>query len=820
MQAVTAQTSASHLVRQSPQAQSIGLDDVSRKRKPGSWDELQSTSNLATLALINKRRRINISRPGTPGLSTANAPGHRQARSFEQDASIVFIGPRGNGKSSLAVIAATALRRQVVDADHYFTQVTGMTPSAYRRAHGIEEHRLRQVVVLKEMLSRHERDGVIVCGPHVVVGKGRELLQNFSRCHAIICVGREDETAKKSLDLKDQERLLDVIQEMHSIHHQVSNFEYYNLAERWGSEAQSPSEDELHKILPDRVFRRKSFQTLQNTKKDMTCFLNAALGLNSSEGLFHTLHPLEPELRPNTVALSIPIDLVESPSVNLDDFECGLDAVEIVVEVTLPALSASIVPMTCESLGRSMAVIRRRLAVPVICHLSLDSIEDKQLTPDVMTKYFALLHLGLRFAPEFLTVDLRSSDEDIRSLISSRGRTKIIGNFYERDAHNDFWTDAKPETIYRRATDLGCHVLRLYWSTQAKADNFSCLAFMSRMNSISDGIPVIAYNVGIIGNLSSAFNASLTPVTHPLLVAGELAKAASPTAPAITTHEIQQILYATQTLNALRFYVFGSDVQYSLSPAVHKAGFQACWMPHMYDIRQCSSLEDVRALIQDDHFGGASISMPFKREIFSSVDSLSPSATEIGAVNTLLPIRSQDGQPSQRHPFSKFQRNRAGPVTALHGANTDWMGIYACISRYMSPANAPSPQTTSLVIGAGGIARAAIYAMARLGVSNIFILNRTLENAETLAKHYNSKSENSHDLQGSAATSSSTSTAVRPVVHILKSREDVWPEEYSYPSIVVYTIPTRQAGKSGHPNLRVPDHWLQNATGGLLVDVR
>lgn len=807
----------SHWVEQPPRPEVFSSDNVPRKRKTGSWDELEIASNLTSSAPVDKRRRIDISRPGVPGSSlTANPPARPLARSFEPNASIVFVGPRGNGKSSLAVIAATALRREVVDADRYFTQVTGMTPSAFRKAHGKQHHRLRQVEILRDMLSQHERNCVIACGPHVVVGNGRELLQNFSKSHAVICVGREPGMMKKYLELKDQDRLMDVTQEIHSLHHQVSNFEYYNLAEQWGSGAQPSSNNELRKILPDRLFRRKSFQTLQNTKKDLISFLNAGLGLNSSESLFHTIHPLEPEVRPNTVALSIPIDLVESPSVSLDDFECGLDAVEVVIQVTLPRLSALV---TCERLGRSMAVIRRRLAVPVICHSSLDTIKNTQLTPEVMTEYFALLHLGLRFAPEFLTVDLRSSDKDIQNLVSSRGLTKIIGNFYNGDVQSDFWSSAIPENICRRATELGCHVVRLYASTQSNSPDFSCLSFMSRMNSNPEGIPVIAYNVGSLGILSSAFNVSLTPVTHPLLLSAG-AKAASPTAPAITTHDIQNILYATHTLNPLGFYVYGLDVKYSLSPAVHRAGFQACFMPHSYDIRQCNSLEDVRALMQDDSFGGASISMPFKREIISSVDSLSPSAREIGAVNTLLPLRHLDSQQSQGHPFSKSQRNRAGPITALHGANTDWMGIYACISRYMSPANAPSPRTTSLVIGAGGIARAAIYAMARLGVSNIFILNRSLENAVTLAQHYNSKDDSSHDLAGSAATSISTSPAVKPVVHILKSREDPWPEEYSYPSTIVYTIPTRQAGKSGHRDLRVPEHWLQNETGGLLVDVR
>ncbi|KAJ9602729.1 hypothetical protein H2200_012923 [Cladophialophora chaetospira] len=811
MQTVTTQASSLNLARE--------LLNVPQKRKAGSSDALESASTLNESIPIDKQRRVELLRHDGFRPSAPQAPPQRQRRSFEQDASIVFVGPRGNGKSSLAVIAATALGRSVIDVDQKFSQATGMTPPAYRKVHGIEDHRLRQVQLLGELLSRHEKNCVIVCGPHVVVGKGRELLREFSKCHAVICVGREMAMIEKYLDLKNQERLTDLIQEMHSIHHRVSNFEYYNLAERWRSAAPSLPEEKLRKVFPNRIFRRRSFETLQNTKNGLTCFLNVALGLNAAEGIFHTLHPPDPEIRPNTVALSIPMDLVESPHVNLTDLECGHDAVEIVMDVALSDLSAS---TACDTIGRSLAVVRRHLSLPVICHFSLDSVDNTQLTQDVMTAYFGLLHLGLRFAPEFLTVDLRSPDEEIRGLVESRGRTKIIGNLYDRSAHDGFWTGAKPDQIYGRATELGCNVLRLCTLALSTSDNFSCLAFMSRMNNNPNGIPTIAYNVGTLGSLSSAFNSSLTPVTHPALQADEFAtelKAASPTAPSSTACETQQILYATHTLNALEFYVFGSDVKYSLSPALHNAGFKACWTPHTYETRQCDSLESVRTLMQDSRFGGASVSMPFKREIVSLVDSLSPSAKEIGAVNTLLPIRHLDGQHVSSHPFSKAQRNRAGPIKALHGANTDWMGIYACISRYISPANAPSPRTTGVVIGAGGIARAAIYAMARLGVSSIFILNRTLENAETLAKHYNSKIESSSDLRDPTTTSSSTSKGVKPIVRILNPRDEVWPEKYSYPSIIVYTIPTRHAGKAGHREMQVPEHWLQNPTGGLLVDV-
>lgn len=144
-------------------------------------------------------------------------------------------------------------------------------------------------------------------------------------------------------------------------------------------------------------------------------------------------------------------------------------------------------------------------------------------------------------------------------------------------------------------------------------------------------------------------------------------------------------------------------------------------MPHTYNIFQHDTLNHIKSNVEDPHFGGTSIAAPFKTEIIALVDYLSPEARAIGAVNTLIPMRS-------RYMSSLLlERNRSGRTAALYGENTDWIGIHTCIHQNLSPINAVKRRTTALIVGAGGMERAATYALVRLGVSTIFIHNRTIK---------------------------------------------------------------------------------------------
>jgi shikimate 5-dehydrogenase len=262
----------------------------------------------------------------------------------------------------------------------------------------------------------------------------------------------------------------------------------------------------------------------------------------------------------------------------------------------------------------------------------------------------------------------------------------------------------------------------------------------------------------------------------------------------------------------MQFFVFGANVTYSMSPAMHNTSFKLCGMPHQYTIFQSPTIRGLNELVENQFFGGSSVSLPYKTEVIPLLHSMSPHARAIGAVNTLIPIRNDDDSDPRLSQESSIylQKSRAGPIKGLHGDNTDWIGICNCIRRGLSPANAVRPTTTGLVIGSGGMARAAVYSMIHLGVQHIFVYNRTPANAEKLAHHYNRQELFSTEQAGGDG---------RPRVSTLTSINEPWPADYKQPTIIVSGIPAHSLGGQPAPNFHVPTQWLESPTGGVVVDV-
>ncbi len=188
-------------------------------------------------------------------------------------------------------------------------------------------------------------------------------------------------------------------------------------------------------------------------------------------------------------------------------------------------------------------------------------------------------------------------------------------------------------------------------------------------------------------------------------------------------------------------------------------------------------------------------------------------AAVVGAANVVLPLR---GKTSFILDHANA-RNTAGPTSEFYGDNTDWSSILTCLKRAISPRNYVQPsKTTGLVIGAGGMARSATYALIQLGCRNIFIYNRTVANAVAVATHFTQWAVGQGLTTGEAG---GPADGGHQLCHVISSTAQPWPQKYAPPTMVISCVPATSADGSPPADFEMPLQWLRSPTGGVVVEV-
>jgi shikimate dehydrogenase len=143
------------------------------------------------------------------------------------------------------------------------------------------------------------------------------------------------------------------------------------------------------------------------------------------------------------------------------------------------------------------------------------------------------------------------------------------------------------------------------------------------------------------------------------------------------------------------------------SPAMHNAAFGALGLDAAYlafDVppeRLGDAIAGVRAL----GLRQVAVSIPHKENVMQHLDRIDETAAAIGAVNTVT---------------------RRGDE--LVGSNTDWTGALRALEREIDPKG-----RRAVVLGAGGAARAVVYALLHAG-AEVMVLNRTEARAGVLSR--------------------------------------------------------------------------------------
>ena len=158
--------------------------------------------------------------------------------------------------------------------------------------------------------------------------------------------------------------------------------------------------------------------------------------------------------------------------------------------------------------------------------------------------------------------------------------------------------------------------------------------------------------------------------------------------------------------------IFGNPVEHSLSPILHNAAFKRLGLNASYHAFKIApdalglAFEGMRAL----GIRGVNVTIPFKEDALNFIDDIPEDLDRLtGALNTVF---LKDGR--------------------LLGYNTDGPGLLGALREELS--FNPSGKDI-LLLGSGGAARGALFALAHAGADRILIHNRTHDRAHGLAEY-------------------------------------------------------------------------------------
>lgn len=158
--------------------------------------------------------------------------------------------------------------------------------------------------------------------------------------------------------------------------------------------------------------------------------------------------------------------------------------------------------------------------------------------------------------------------------------------------------------------------------------------------------------------------------------------------------------------------LIGAGIQASLTPAMHMAEGREQGLSYRYDLldltemgEEPNQLQNLLSFAEDEHFAGLNITHPCKQAVIPFLDSLTPDAAALGAVNTVV-----------------LRNGRR------EGHNTDWWGFAESFKRGL-----PDVELGHVVqLGAGGAGAATAYAALRLGVKTLTLFDKDEARAHAL----------------------------------------------------------------------------------------
>ena len=305
-----------------------------------------------------------------------------------------------------------------------------------------------------------------------------------------------------------------------------------------------------------------------------------------------------------------------------------------------------------------------------------------------------ILSAALDAGARAVDIEIESAENVAAKLDAFRSRAHLVISY-----HNYEGTPSL-ESVLRRLMRVQADAYKIVTTARKPSDNHRVLA----LAKAHPRTPIVVLAMGEAGLatrvLSTAFGGIYTYAAP---------NAAEGTASGQVSARLLRNLYRVEKFSktAKIYGVIADPVRHSISPAVHNRAFQyrrldAVYLPFLV---QPAQLRDLFVLAEKLPISGFSVTIPHKQKVIRYLDYVDPLARRIGAVNTVW--------------------KKAGK---WRGANTDAKAVTVPLSRKLR-----LPKSSVLLVGNGGAARGAAYALAEEGVA-LSIVGRNPDRVRALAK--------------------------------------------------------------------------------------
>ena len=290
----------------------------------------------------------------------------------------------------------------------------------------------------------------------------------------------------------------------------------------------------------------------------------------------------------------------------------------------------------------------------------------------------------------------------------------------------DIEDDVKKSDVEEAAHSLGMKVIRSYHDFEGvPADIFSRVHSLASRGDVAK-IAVTPHNTADVMTLFR-INEELKDVPKIIIGMGEWGVATrilykkmgsiltfgsngKAVAPGMISARELKLLYRADQLNDNTgiYGIVGNPVMHSLSPQIHNPGFHKIHYNAVYVPFLSESIRSFLTLAEMLRMRGFSVTVPFKVDVVKYLGNITREVKQIGSCNTVVRVPNM-----------------------WKGTNTDYYGFIHPIEKEIDDDRIKS----ALVIGAGGAAKAIVWALKMRNVK-VMIVNRTKSKADELARLY------------------------------------------------------------------------------------